>query len=648
MRMFKSLTIVLGIVVFGFSTAQGQTWTGLGSDNKWSTVGNWDTGVPGSGNQANFVDTGNGNTNISLSGGNQPIGTLNFDTATAAAFNLGVLNSGDKFTVDGGGSIVIGSAVTNVETINAAIDTGGDLNINLSSAPTAPGLKLEGTLNLNGFLNLGPTGTTSGPGASGAITVDAPITGPGILNSTIRTGSLNLNAQSTYSGGTFFNATNGGEQPAIRLGVDSVGLPGAVVSGPLGTGIITTASGNPAVFQPVGGDRTIANDWAFTNAIFVGAIASAPLVDPTPHNLTLTGAVTLGSTGRVLTNNLPAGVSLNFGSSTVTSNLTLNSVLSFQTQIAAAGAGGGKVVINDPVINGAGNGGMTVQNNAILVLNNANNTYGGVTTVTGSGGVPGNTANPTLLVNGAKLGTGNVNVNSRCGTGAGTACSATNATLVGVGVLGGTGSVAGTVANAGIIAPGSVAGTPATLTLSGNLNDTGLAVAPSHWAIDLSGANADKLAVTGNISLAGVDNLDISGVGSGTSWVIATYAGTLTGTFDSVTPGYTVDYGTLSNSQITLNAAPGGVAGDYNGNGVVDMADYVLWRNGGPLQNEVDNVGVVDAGDYTAWRARFGNTSGSGSGLGASAAVPEPGSLALVLFGCFAAALSGGLRRPTR
>jgi len=148
--------------------------------------------------------------------------------------------------------------------------------------------------------------------------------------------------------------------------------------------------------------------------------------------------------------------------------------------------------------------------------------------------------------------------------------------------------------------------------------------------------------------LAGVDNLDISGVGSGTSWVIATYAGTLTGTFDSVTPGYTVDYGTLSNSQITLNAAPGGVAGDYNGNGVVDMADYVLWRNGGPLQNEVDNVGVVDAGDYTAWRARFGNTSGSGSGLGASAAVPEPGSLALVLFGCFAAALSGGLRRPTR
>ena len=31
---------------------------------------------------------------------------------------------------------------------------------------------------------------------------------------------------------------------------------------------------------------------------------------------------------------------------------------------------------------------------------------------------------------------------------------------------------------------------------------------------------------------------------------------------------------------------PPGVSGDYNGNGVVDMADYVLWRNGGPLQND--------------------------------------------------------------
>lgn len=72
-----------------------------------------------------------------------------------------------------------------------------------------------------------------------------------------------------------------------------------------------------------------------------------------------------------------------------------------------------------------------------------------------------------------------------------------------------------------------------------------------------------------------------------------------------------------------------GVPGDYNGNGVVDMADYVLWRNGGPLQNEVNTPGTVDASDYDAWRARFGNTSGSGSLSGA--AVPEPTGMAMML-----------------
>jgi hypothetical protein len=68
--------------------------------------------------------------------------------------------------------------------------------------------------------------------------------------------------------------------------------------------------------------------------------------------------------------------------------------------------------------------------------------------------------------------------------------------------------------------------------------------------------------------------------------------------------------------------APVSVQGDYNNNGVVDAADYVLWRNGGPLQNEVDAPGTINAADYSAWRARFGNTSGSGSNL--ASAVPEP------------------------
>jgi len=95
----------------------------------------------------------------------------------------------------------------------------------------------------------------------------------------------------------------------------------------------------------------------------------------------------------------------------------------------------------------------------------------------------------------------------------------------------------------------------------------------------------------------------------------------------------------------SLLAAPG-LAGDYNDNGVVDAADYVLWRKGGPLANEVADPGVASAADYMEWRARFGNSSGSGSvQFGAGGAVPEPASLLLGLFGMAATWLDRRFKR---
>jgi hypothetical protein len=95
-------------------------------------------------------------------------------------------------------------------------------------------------------------------------------------------------------------------------------------------------------------------------------------------------------------------------------------------------------------------------------------------------------------------------------------------------------------------------------------------------------------------------------------------------------------------------AAPPGVPGDYNSNGVVDAADYVVWRQhlgtSFQLPNEVSGVtpGSVTQEDYNAWRARFGNTSGAGSGL-SSSSVPEPGAF-VVLLSAIASFFGAGLR----
>ena len=68
------------------------------------------------------------------------------------------------------------------------------------------------------------------------------------------------------------------------------------------------------------------------------------------------------------------------------------------------------------------------------------------------------------------------------------------------------------------------------------------------------------------------------------------------------------------------------LVGDFNGNGTVDAADYVLWRSAGnehtAAERRVRRTPAVQPGDYDTWRANFGRTLGDRYGL--SASVPEP------------------------
>ncbi|QDT68871.1 hypothetical protein MalM25_17960 [Planctomycetes bacterium MalM25] len=71
------------------------------------------------------------------------------------------------------------------------------------------------------------------------------------------------------------------------------------------------------------------------------------------------------------------------------------------------------------------------------------------------------------------------------------------------------------------------------------------------------------------------------------------------------------------------------LAGDFNQDGVIDAADYTVWR---------DNLGgEYDATDYATWAQHYGDSLTPAS----SAAVPESGSALLVVIGAFWTLLRG-------
>ena len=82
------------------------------------------------------------------------------------------------------------------------------------------------------------------------------------------------------------------------------------------------------------------------------------------------------------------------------------------------------------------------------------------------------------------------------------------------------------------------------------------------------------------------------------------------------------------------------LAGDYNRDGVVNSADYAVWRQFVGVNTRTNSIfpiasadgnlnGIVDAADYLIWRKHVG--AGSASDANASGAVPEPAGMLLRL-----------------
>jgi hypothetical protein len=119
------------------------------------------------------------------------------------------------------------------------------------------------------------------------------------------------------------------------------------------------------------------------------------------------------------------------------------------------------------------------------------------------------------------------------------------------------------------------------------------------------------------------DDFDLPQLTAGLGWMLST------------------DAMTLSLSVVEAAA----LAGDYNNDGIVNAADYTVWRNnlgGSALPfNETASIGTVDEADYQAWKDDFGATADAGAA--SSSSVPEPTTLVLLLVG-----LATFIGRPKR
>jgi autotransporter-associated beta strand protein len=141
----------------------------------------------------------------------------------------------------------------------------------------------------------------------------------------------------------------------------------------------------------------------------------------------------------------------------------------------------------------------------------------------------------------------------------------------------------------------------------------------AHWDAYSGGANGQIDAPNGKVS---IDSIWLTGIGDALVYL------------DNV-----------SHNALGLLAASS-VAGDYNGDGTINIADYQMWRSlqGNPVTagTKADGSanGLIDAGDYVMWRkllALAGGTSAS------AASIPEPAAL---LLAAMALALIPSRRTP--
>jgi len=234
---------------------------------------------------------------------------------------------------------------------------------------------------------------------------------------------------------------------------------------------------------------------------------------------------------------------------------------------------------------------------------------------------------------------GRLNINGTQ-SGGGSYTVAVGATLGGTGVVGGDAIVAGT------LSPGRSVGT---LEIDGNATFE----PSSELVIEITGSASgsfDRLEVAGTAALDGSIRIELPNqVGGpyvpklGDRFAIMAVQGGADGTFDAIeSPPLAagLDWALNPGDVTVFLDVVAALPGDYNFNGIVDAADYTVWRNslgqaGNGLMADGNHDGHVDETDYGVWKSHFGLALGEGGQAGGkSTAVPEPHGLTLLGMMC--------------
>ena len=648
-------TIGGGKLIAAGNPAGSSTGTGPVAVNNGGTLGgNGGAGAAGTG--AITVASG-GHIAPGLATGTT-IGTL---TALGAVS----LGSGSRLDMDLGAPAPGGGTSDRLDLPNGTALTvpGAAASIGVNLSDPAGGAAGNGTYTLMSFLAGQYTGSSN---ASQFFTGSMP--SPNSLNGATISYQLaddsNVNQNGNPSAATRVNMiVSGGPNALVWTGaVDGTWNVGTPAS-PFNFNNVNTASGSAfadndnVTFDDNGGNTapiTIAAGGVQPNIVTINNSTSTYMFsggDIKGSSIGGGGGLFLGGIGPVTidSNYTAAGpiVSNKSGAGSATFNGAITAATSVTVNGGAVTLAGANTYTGDNTINGGS-----------LTASGASATFGtGDVTVNGgsaviSAGVANailDSATLTLLGGGAAAMADAGFINLEAGINEQIAALVLGNTLQATGTYGATGSAATNINDEYFSGLGMI--TVVSLGVPGDYNSNGIVDGADYvlWRnggplqneVDNPGtvnqADAAAMADTGFINLeAGINEQIAALVLGNTPQVTGTYGATGSGA-TNISDEYFSGLGIITVASL-------GVPGDYNGNGVVDGADYVVWRNGGPLQNEVDNPGTVNQADYTAWRARFGN-SGAGSGLGDSAAVPEPATLLLSLVMiCFTLSVRRGKR----